>query len=49
MDATTVIAVICSAIVLAGWLVLPHSTTTTVKVAAVVSEERERTPVSVSA
>ena len=47
MDATTVIAVICSAIVLAGWLVLPHSATTTVKVAAVVSEER--TPVSVSA
>ena len=48
MDATTVLAVICSAIVLAGWIVLPHSATTA-KVAAVVSEERERTPVSVSA
>ena len=48
MDATTVLAVICSAIVLAGWIVLPHSATT-VKVATVVSEERERTPVSVSA
>ena len=48
MDATTVLAVICSAIVLAGWIVLPHSATT-VKVAAIVSEERERTPVSVSA
>jgi hypothetical protein len=49
MDPTTVIAVICSVVVFAGWLVLPHSATTTVKVAAVVSEERERTPVSVSA
>ena len=47
MDATTVLAVICSTIVFAGWVVLPHSATTTVKVAAVVSEER--TPVSVSA
>ena len=48
MDPTTVIAVMCSVVVFAGWLVLPHSATTTVKVAAV-SEERERTPVSVSA
>jgi hypothetical protein len=46
MDATTVLAVICSAIVLAGWIVLPHSATAPVK-ASVVSEER--TPVSVSA
>ena len=28
MDATTVIAVICSVVVFAGWLVLPHSATT---------------------
>jgi hypothetical protein len=46
MDATTVLAVICSAIVFAGWIVLPHSATAPVK-ASVVSEER--TPVSVSA
>ncbi|HVS04992.1 MAG TPA: hypothetical protein VHK65_02350 [Candidatus Dormibacteraeota bacterium] len=46
MDATTVLAVICSAIVFAGWLVLPHSATTKVKVAAVVSEERTPVPVS---
>jgi hypothetical protein len=45
MDATTVIAIISCAIVLAGWLVLPHSTTTVKPV--VVSEERK--PVSVSA
>jgi hypothetical protein len=46
MDATTVIAIISCAIVLCGWLVLPHSATTAVK-PLVVSEERE--PVSVSA
>jgi hypothetical protein len=46
MDATTVLAVICSAIVFAGWVVLPHSATPIVK-ASVLSEER--TPVSVSA
>jgi hypothetical protein len=46
MDATTVIAVISCAIVLCGWLVLPHSATTTVK-PLVVSEERK--PVSISA
>jgi hypothetical protein len=45
MDATTVIAVICSVVVFAGWLVLPHSPTT-VKPAVVVSEEREPARVS---
>ncbi len=45
MDATTVLAVICSAIVFAGWLVLPHSATATEK-ALVVSEERAPVPVS---
>ena len=44
MDATTVIAVICSVVVFAGWLVLPHSAMT---VKPVVIEERE--PVRVSA
>ena len=44
MDPTTVIAVICSVVVFAGWLVLPHSPT--VKPVAV-SEERQ--PVRVSA
>ncbi len=44
MDATTVIAVICSAVVFAGWLVLPHSATTVKPVA--VSEERQPIPVS---
>jgi hypothetical protein len=47
MDATTVIAIISCAIVLAGWLVLPHSAPTTVK--PLVVREEERTPVSVSA
>ncbi len=46
MDPTTVLAVICSVLVFAGWLVLPHSPTT-VKPAVVVTEERQ--PVSVSA
>ena len=46
MDATTVIAVISCAIVLAAWLVLP-SKATTVKPVVVVSEERK--PVSISA
>jgi len=46
MDATTVIAIISCAIVLCGWLVLPHSAAKTVK-PLVVSEERK--PVSVSA
>jgi hypothetical protein len=45
MDATTVFAVISCAIVLCGWLVLPHSAT---KVKPLVVSE-ERTPVSVSA
>jgi hypothetical protein len=46
MDATTVLAVICSAVVFTGWLVLPHSPRA-VKPAVVVTEERQ--PVSVSA
>jgi hypothetical protein len=46
MDATTVIAVISCAIVLAGWLVLPSKAAKTVK-PVVVSEERK--PVAVSA
>ena len=45
MDATTVIAVTCSVVVFAGWLVLPHSATTVQPVA--VSEERK--PVAISA
>jgi hypothetical protein len=46
MDATTVIAIISCAIVLAGWLVLPHSVTT---VKPVIVSEEQRKPVSVSA
>ena len=45
MDATTLIAMICSVVVFAGWLVLPHSATTVKPVA--VSEERK--PVAISA
>ncbi len=45
MDPTTVMAVVCSVVVFAGWLLLPHSPTTVKPV--VVSEERE--PVRVSA
>lgn len=45
MDATTVLAVICSAIVFAGWLFLPHSPATAKTMA--VSEERQ--PVAISA
>ncbi len=45
MDATTVLAVICSAIVFVGWLILPHSATATEKT-LVVSEERTPVPVS---
>ena len=44
MDPTTVMAVICSVIVFAGWLVLPHSAAAKPRV---VSEERK--PVRVSA
>jgi hypothetical protein len=44
MDPTTVLAVICSVAVFAGWLVLPHSATT---LKPVVVEERQ--PVQVSA
>ena len=46
MDATTVIAVISCAIVLAAWLVLPHSAT---PVKPVIVSEEQRKPVSVSA
>ena len=45
MDPTTVMAVICSVVVFAGWLVLPHSPATVKTVA--VSEERK--PVAISA
>ena len=45
MDPTTIMAVICSVVVFAGWLVLPHSPTT-VKTMAV---SEERGPVRVSA
>jgi hypothetical protein len=45
MDPTTVMAVICSVVVFAGWLVLPHSPATVEPI--VVSEERQ--PVRVSA
>ena len=44
MDATTVIAVICSVVLFAGWLVLPHSAATVKPVA--VSEEREAVAIS---
>jgi len=47
MDATTVIAVICSAVVFVGWLVAPSTPTAAVKAAVPVSEERQ--PVAVSA
>jgi len=46
MDPTTIMAIICSVVVFAGWLFLPHSPTT-VKPAVVVSEERQ--PVRASA
>jgi hypothetical protein len=45
MDATTVIAVVCSVVLFAGWLVLPHSAMTVKPVA--LSEERK--PVAISA
>jgi hypothetical protein len=47
MDATTVLAVICSAVVFVGWLAAP-STPKAVRAAAPapVSEERQRVPVS---
>jgi hypothetical protein len=45
MDPTTIMAIICSGIVFAGWLFAPHSPTT-VKPAVVVSEERQPVPVS---
>jgi hypothetical protein len=45
MDATTVIAVICSAVVFVGWLAAP-SGSTAVNAAVPVSEERQPIPVS---
>ncbi len=45
MDPTTVLAVICSVVVFAGWLVLP-ATPATIKKPAAVSEERQPVPVS---
>lgn len=45
MDATTALAIICSVIVFAGWLVLPHSPAAVKTVP--VSERRQ--PVAVSA
>ena len=44
MDPTTVMAVLCSVVVFAGWLLLPHSATSVKPV--VVSEERQPVPVS---
>ncbi len=44
MDPTTVMAVVCSVVVFAGWLLLPHSPTTVKPV--VVSDEREPARVS---
>lgn len=45
MDATTVIAVICSAVVFVGWLAAP-TTTTAVKAVTPVSPDRQPVPVS---
>ena len=45
MDATTVIAVICSAVVFVGWLAAP-TTPAAVKVAAPVGPDRQPVPVS---
>ena len=45
MDPTTIMAIICSVAVFAGWLVLPHSPATS-KPEVVVSEERRPVPVS---
>jgi hypothetical protein len=47
MDATTVIAVICSAVVFVGWLVAPSTPTVAIKASVPVSEERK--PVAISA
>jgi hypothetical protein len=44
MDPTTVMAIVCSVVVFAGWLLLPHSPAT-VKPAVIV-EEREPARVS---
>ena len=48
MDATTVIAVICSAVVFVGWLVAPSSPKA-VRLAAPAPVSEERQPVAVSA
>jgi hypothetical protein len=50
MDATTVLAIVCSAVVFCGWLVLPHSSAPTVKAVSREPErEPEREPVAISA
>lgn len=45
MDATTILAIICCALVLTGWLLLPHSTESAKKTKATA----EREPISLSA
>jgi hypothetical protein len=45
MDATTILAIICSVLLFVGWLALPASPRT-IKPEIVVSEERERVAVS---
>ena len=47
MDATTVLAIISCAVVFCGWLVLPHSPTSTKP--SVVRKKQEREPVAASA
>jgi hypothetical protein len=47
MDPTTILAIICCAIVFAGWLVLPHSPA--VERRPVIRPERERQPEPVRA
>lgn len=44
MDATTILAIICSAVVFCGWLVLPHSAAPQPKAVS-----REARPVPISA
>jgi hypothetical protein len=45
MDATTIMAIICSVLVFVGWLAVPAAPKT-IKPEIVVSEERERVAVS---
>ena len=46
MDATTILAMICSAVVLCGWLVLPHGPA---KATRPVTTAIEREPAKLSA